>query len=47
MDHKVKDTPPVIIYAAARAGLPDNETTVAEVAARSGYRTAAVGKVSS
>ena len=41
----VEDSAPVLIYAAARAGLPENETTLAEVARRGGYRTAAVGKV--
>ena len=40
-----EDSAPVLIYAAGRAGLPENETTLAEVARRSGYRTAAVGKV--
>ena len=41
----VQDSAPVLIYAARRAGLPENETTLAEVARRNGYRTAAVGKV--
>ena len=41
----VEDSAPVLIYAAGRAGLPENETTLAEVARRNGYRTAAVGKV--
>ena len=40
-----EDSAPVLIYAAGRAGLPENETTMAEVVRRSGYRTAAVGKV--
>ena len=43
---EAEDSAPVLIYAAGRAGLPENETTVAEAARRSGYRTAAVGKVS-
>ena len=42
---EAEDSAPVLIYAAGRAGLPENETTVAEAARRSGYRTAAVGKV--
>ena len=41
----IQDSAPVLIYAAGRAGLPENETTLAEVARRNGYRTAAVGKV--
>ena len=44
---EAEDSAPVLIYAAGRAGLPENETTLAEVARRSGYRTAAVGKVRS
>ena len=42
---EAEDSAPVLIYAAGQAGLPENETTLAEVARRSGYRTAAVGKV--
>ena len=38
-------TPPVIISAAGRAGLPRNETSLASIASRAGYRTAAIGKV--
>ena len=41
----LEDTPPVLIYAAGRAGLPANETSFARIAKDSGYRTAAVGKV--
>ena len=41
----LEDSAPVLIYAAGRAGLPGNETTLAEVARRAGYRTGAVGKV--
>jgi len=40
----LQDTPPVIIYAAGRAGLPSNETTFAKVAQQAGYFTAVVGK---
>ena len=43
----LQDTPPIIIYAAGRAGLPSNETTFAKVAQQAGYFTAVVGKVSS
>ena len=39
------NTPPVIISAAGRAGLPSNETSLASIASRAGYRTAAIGKV--
>ena len=38
------NTPPVIISAAGRAGLPSNETSLASIASRAGYRTAAIGK---
>ena len=41
------NTPPVIITAAGRAGLPSNETSLASIASRAGYRTAAIGKVRS
>ena len=41
------NTPPVIISAAGRAGLPSNETSLASIASRAGYRTAAIGKVRS
>ena len=42
----LEDTPPVIISASGRAGLPGNETSLARIASQAGYRTAAVGKVS-
>ena len=42
----LQDTPPVIISASGRAGLPSNETSLARIASEAGYRTAAVGKVS-
>ena len=40
----VADTPPVLMYAAGRAGLPQNETTFAAIAKSAGYTTGAVGK---
>lgn len=36
--------PPVLMYAAGRAGLPQNETTFAKIAKSKGYTTGAVGK---
>ena len=41
------NTPPVIISAAGRAGLPSTEISLATIASRAGYRTAAIGKVGS
>ena len=40
----VEGTPPVLMYAAGRAGLPQNETTFAKIAKSKGYITGAVGK---
>eukprot|EP00092_Neocalanus_flemingeri_P004807 GFUD01005175.1.p1 GENE.GFUD01005175.1~~GFUD01005175.1.p1 ORF type:complete len:561 (-),score=123.58 GFUD01005175.1:153-1835(-) len=40
----VENTPPVLMYAAGRAGLPQNETTFAKIAKSKGYTTGAVGK---
>jgi len=40
----VEGTPPVLMYAAARSGLPQNETTFAKIAKSKGYNTGAVGK---
>ena len=47
MESGLDNTPPVIISAAGRAGLPSNETSLATIASRAGYRTAAIGKVGS
>jgi len=40
----VEGSPPVLMYAAGQAGLPQNETTFAKIVKSKGYMTGAVGK---
>ena len=44
LENQSDDHPGVVMYVSGKAGLPENETTWADILKDKGYNTAAIGK---